>query len=202
MKYLLVVALVLSMASIAKAQTDEFGFTLTNDPSPDFSCCGTGLPVIGSGIITVGAQAAPSILIQSSVLPFTILSLTGTFNGSAMSLAPNPYPFSAGNLLSTETPANGGLIPTPVPFYAPLYFTADGSQWEIYQQDVPSPGTGEILEDLSNPNISADVSLLVGSTNSVVPVPEPPTLELLAMGLLGVIGLAWWRNKRAYVSGD
>jgi hypothetical protein len=144
----------------------KFGFVLVTDPSPAVTV--GAWKVLGSGVITTGVQATPSITVPSSSTTFEIKSLEGVLYDPSQVNQPvslTPAPVSSpvqqpGNLMDTN-PANGGIIPYPIPFYAPLYFLAGGKTYKISQQSGNYPGSGQDLVDVANSQNFAPIRLSV-----------------------------------------
>lgn len=146
---------ILAFAIPARAQS-AWNFTLTDDPALCHTFCNT----TGSGMFT----ASPTLFqnIQGSGYP--LLSLTGTLNGAALSLAPVP----------TSQPVQGignlfYLPSLPVGWFAPWYLNTTNGIYILSQTDVNHPGTGQ---SLIGPGLSAPVSFTV--TPYVAPVPTAP----------------------------
>jgi hypothetical protein len=126
------------------------GFTIVNDPSGDYSPGGAAVEeaIFARGNIVLSPQPVPQTILVNEVV-YEVLSIVGYFNGKKMEVSPQPSP---ANLL-TGLPANSatGFLPIP-PSWGSLYFKAGGQVWKIWQSGDSHPGTGQFLEDVTNPN--------------------------------------------------
>jgi hypothetical protein len=126
------------------------GFSIGNDPSGDYSpgVAADEQPIFARGNIVLAPQPTPQSVLVNEVV-FEVLSIVGYFNGKKMEVSPQPSP---ANLL-TGLPANGGMgfLPIP-PSWGSLYFKAGGQVWKLLQSGDSHPGTGQSLEDVTNPN--------------------------------------------------
>lgn len=150
-------ALILILVLAAPAMGQTFDWTLANDPGFVCTSCAS---VSGSGMFT----ASPTMFASIQGNGYPILSLTGTLNGSAVSLGHGP----AGGL------GNLYFAPTlPIPWFASWYLTTSAGTFTLSQSDVPQPGTGQLL---ATPGGGASSPVAFTVTPYVAPTPKaPPT---------------------------
>jgi hypothetical protein len=157
---------------------DEYAFTFSSDP---VGCTWTGscsIATSGSGVIETTSPglnplgqpfAEQQYAADFAAGPVSVItSLTGNFNGSAMSFVFNSGLFAA--LMPDNTPVR----------FVPVTFTAAGQSWQLWQNEGPyPPGTEFYLTGQALPQGTvAAVSL------AVVAVPEPATTAIALASLM------------------
>jgi PEP-CTERM motif len=113
-------------------------------------------------------------------LEAVITSLTGELNGQ-------PMDFISGVIQDDPAEPFGD---------APTFFTVDGTLYAIAEAEF-GPITGETLYVGGILDPTEDIPLYVNLSYSVVPAPEPSTIGLVCLGLLGLMFVAWRRRGHA-----
>jgi hypothetical protein len=167
-----------------------------------------------------------SVLFNTGPVPFTAGTFSGTLTSTAISGdSSNPWGgltftyeidnFSAsGDEIARMTVSSFGLFvtdasynsTTPVGGLAPMSITRSANGAVLgFNFLVPSlaPGSSSALLVVQTDSpgfVHTGASLIDGSSttvSSLAPVPEPSTLCLAGLGLLGLLGYRWQRGRRA-----
>ena len=157
------------LCGLLPAKADEFSFTFQGSTDS------------GSGIFVT--DTAVSYLPYTTTLGYQITSLTGTFDGQAMSIVLSPGIIAPA--LFYDAGHDLELMP-----YTGLQFMVNGRSWELCTTDLMVPPG---LENAISSNGTIEyVNFTV--TPMADPVPEPSTLLLLGAGLTGLLGMTLLKN--------
>jgi hypothetical protein len=165
------IGVLLALMVVRPAKADSFSFSFTPNPTECAKGWSTPCTDFGSGTITAGPPQ--SDIFYYGAMPIT--AMTGTVDGAAISFVMQGYP-ALGN----------GLQIAPGPYNFPLVFLANGQQWGFVHYDLyPS-----WYSFLVNYNTNA-----VEPINLTIQAPEPSTLLLMGVGLIGLMGLALHKSR-------
>jgi PEP-CTERM motif-containing protein len=166
----------LALIVVRPAKADSFNFSFT----PNQTMCSQYINAgscdhFGSGTFTTDPLTYNFIYNTPAAYP--VNSIDGALDGFTMSIL----------FLSGVYP---GSIPGPgtrVSFSpGPIFFIANGQQWGFARADLPTPWQDFLVNYTAN---------TMEPINLTIQTPEPSTLLLMSVGLIGLMGLTLLKNR-------
>jgi hypothetical protein len=198
-------ALVSLLAAAPAAKADDFNFTFTSEATTD------GTPnIYATGTLTgteVGSTGVWDITSGTIDLTSNFLAVTGSGTVSADSWDGNDNQLTPGATGLTPYIDNGGMLFTIDGTFVELYsiplaeFAGPGTfSYGIVEEgvDVPAVGIGDAPLSSGPLYDTTDEFALTSGTPTVTP--EPPSILLLASGLLALAFFAFRKPRQATVA--
>ncbi|PYT46277.1 MAG: hypothetical protein DMG45_00100 [Acidobacteria bacterium] len=173
------VLVLMLLGQAAKADSYQFSFQSIPESQHDSrNPQSQGLSISGSGTF----DASPQCTQQGTYGSYTVTSLEGqlTENGQTQNMG----------FIFSDPCQNfvGGAAVSGTPIRDRVFFTVDDQLWYFYHSSVVSPYPFYVVDSTTGAGWAASF------TDSPIPTPEPSTLLLLSMGLLGLMGLTRLKN--------
>jgi hypothetical protein len=185
---------VLSLMLPGSLRADSYTYTYTGNP---FGYNGSVYPLTGvSGSFTLASPLAPGTTTDphGAVIDFSFTDGQSIFDLANFVSAPPAYPDGPQNAFSVTTDAGGQIIAWDIVVYSGLYPTGG---WIFTCNEGAACNTGLSQDGVNDWDLDYNADLGGGGVygsysqgswvNSSVSTPEPSSLLLIAVGLLGLL---------------